>query len=81
MNLEDDAVRAGGEGGFLEEALARVAEFTEAQDDLKKQLADKGEYVAVMGPSGCGKSTLLNLMGLLDAPQNVDEAFSNDFLP
>jgi len=30
-------VRAGGEGGFLEEALARVAEFTEAQDDLKKR--------------------------------------------
>jgi type II secretory pathway component PulF len=30
-------VRAGSEGGFLEEALARVAEFTEAQDDLKKR--------------------------------------------
>ncbi len=30
-------VRAGGEGGFLEESLARVAEFTEAQDDLKKR--------------------------------------------
>jgi len=30
-------VRAGGEGGFLEEALARVAEFTEAQEDLKKR--------------------------------------------
>ena len=30
-------VRAGGEGGFLEEALARVAEFTETQDDLKKR--------------------------------------------
>ena len=30
-------IRAGGEGGFLEEALARVAEFTEAQEDLKKR--------------------------------------------
>jgi general secretion pathway protein F/type IV pilus assembly protein PilC len=30
-------VRAGGEGGFLEEALARVAQFTEAQEDLKKR--------------------------------------------
>lgn len=30
-------VRAGGEGGFLEEAFMRVAEFTEAQEDLKKR--------------------------------------------
>jgi len=30
-------VRAGGEGGFLEEALSRVAEFTEAQEDLRKR--------------------------------------------
>jgi len=30
-------VRAGGEGGFLEEALTRVAQFTEAQEDLKKR--------------------------------------------
>jgi type II secretory pathway component PulF len=30
-------VRAGGEGGFLEEALSRVAEFTEAQEDLKSR--------------------------------------------
>ncbi len=30
-------IRAGGEGGFLEEALARVAEFTDAQDDLRKR--------------------------------------------
>ena len=30
-------VRAGSEGGFLEEALTRVAQFTEGQDDLKKR--------------------------------------------
>lgn len=30
-------IRAGGEGGFLEEALTRVAEFTEAQEDFKKR--------------------------------------------
>ncbi|NUQ64422.1 MAG: type II secretion system F family protein [Pirellulales bacterium] len=29
--------RAGGEGGFLEEALSRVAQFTEAQEDLKNR--------------------------------------------
>ena len=30
-------VSAGGEGGFLEEALSRVAEFTETQEDIKKR--------------------------------------------
>jgi type II secretory pathway component PulF len=30
-------IRAGGEGGFMEEAFSRVAEFTEAQEDLKKR--------------------------------------------
>ncbi len=30
-------VRAGGEGGFLEEVLQRVAQFTETQEDLKKR--------------------------------------------
>ncbi len=30
-------VRAGGEGGFLEDALQRVAQFTEQQEDLKSR--------------------------------------------
>jgi general secretion pathway protein F/type IV pilus assembly protein PilC len=30
-------IRAGMEGGFLEEALTRVAQFTETQDELKKR--------------------------------------------
>jgi general secretion pathway protein F/type IV pilus assembly protein PilC len=30
-------VRAGGEGGFLEEVLTRVAQFTETQDDIKRR--------------------------------------------
>ena len=29
--------QGGGEGGFLEEALERVAQFTEQQEDLKSQ--------------------------------------------
>jgi general secretion pathway protein F/type IV pilus assembly protein PilC len=41
-------VRAGGEGGFLEEALARVAEFTESQDDLKKRTIGAVAYPAVL---------------------------------
>ncbi len=45
-------VRAGGEGGFLEEALARVAQFTETQDDLKKRTMGAIAYpcfLAVVG--------------------------------
>ena len=45
-------VRAGGEGGFLEEALARVAEFTEAQDDLKKRTAGAVAYPAFLAVVG-----------------------------
>ncbi len=45
-------VRAGGEGGFLEEALSRVAQFTETQDDLKKRTMGALAYpcfLAVVG--------------------------------
>ena len=34
-DMSINMVRAGGEGGFLEEALERVATFTEQQEDLK----------------------------------------------
>ena len=45
-------IRAGGEGGFLEEALKRVADFTEAQDDLRKRTTGALAYpvfLAVVG--------------------------------
>jgi len=45
-------VRAGNEGGFLEEALSRVAEFTETQEDLKKRTIGAVTYpvfLAVVG--------------------------------
>ncbi len=45
-------VRAGGEGGFLEESLARVAEFTAIQEDLRKRTIGAMAYpilLAVMG--------------------------------
>lgn len=45
-------VRAGGEGGFLEEALARVAEFTETQDDLKKRTIGAVVYPAFLAVAG-----------------------------
>ncbi|MFZ5833316.1 MAG: type II secretion system F family protein [Planctomycetota bacterium] len=45
-------VRAGGEGGFLEEALARVAEFTEVQEDLKKRTMGAMVYPLVLAVAG-----------------------------
>lgn len=45
-------VRAGGEGGFLEEALDRVSEFTEKQQDLKSRTLGAVAYpifLAVVG--------------------------------
>jgi len=45
-------IRAGGEGGFLEESLARVAEFTEAQEDIKKRTAGQLAYPTVLAIVG-----------------------------
>lgn len=45
-------IRAGGEGGFLEEALERVARFTEDQEDLKSRTLGALAYpifLAVVG--------------------------------
>ncbi len=53
-------IRAGEEGGFLEEALSRVAEFTEAQDDLKKRTVGALVYPAVL--AGIGTTVVVVLM-------------------
>jgi general secretion pathway protein F/type IV pilus assembly protein PilC len=45
-------VRAGSEGGFLEEALTRVAEFTETQEDLKKRTLGAVAYPAFLAIVG-----------------------------
>ena len=45
-------VRAGGEGGFLEEALARLAQFTESQDDLKKRVFGAMAYPSFLAVVG-----------------------------
>jgi len=45
-------VRAGSEGGFLEEALAQIAAFTEAQDDLKKRTLGAIAYPAFLAVVG-----------------------------
>ncbi len=45
-------VRAGGEGGFLEEALERVAQFTEQQEDLKSRTTGALAYPVFLGVVG-----------------------------
>jgi type II secretory pathway component PulF len=45
-------VRAGGEGGFLEEALERVAQFTEQQEDLKARTVGALAYPVFLGSVG-----------------------------
>ncbi|NLF07187.1 MAG: type II secretion system F family protein [Pirellulaceae bacterium] len=45
-------VRAGGEGGFLEESLARVAGFIETQEDLKGRTIGAIAYPAVLAGFG-----------------------------
>lgn len=45
-------VKAGGEGGFLEEALDRVAQFTEQQEDLKAQTMGALAYPAFLAGVG-----------------------------
>src|SRR5690606_36393028 len=45
-------VRAGAEGGFLEEALERVAKFTEQQEDLKSRTMGALAYPVVLATIG-----------------------------
>jgi general secretion pathway protein F/type IV pilus assembly protein PilC len=45
-------VRAGGEGGFLEDALLRVAQFTEQQADLKGRTVGALAYPVFLGVTG-----------------------------
>jgi type II secretory pathway component PulF len=46
--LSTSIVRAGGEGGFLEEALDRLARFTEQQDELKSRVIGALAYPAIL---------------------------------
>ena len=46
--LGTSIVRAGGEGGFLEEALDRLARFTEQQDELKSRVIGALAYPAIL---------------------------------
>jgi general secretion pathway protein F/type IV pilus assembly protein PilC len=46
--LATSIVRAGGEGGFLEEALDRLAKFTEQQDELKSRIIGALAYPVIL---------------------------------
>jgi general secretion pathway protein F/type IV pilus assembly protein PilC len=46
--LGTSIVRAGGEGGFLEEALDRLARFTEQQDELKSRVIGALAYPTIL---------------------------------
>lgn len=45
-------VRAGSEGGFLEDALERVASFTEAQEEMKGRTVSAMAYPLILGSVG-----------------------------
>ena len=53
-------VRAGQEGGFLEDVLKRVADFTEHQEELKSKVVGAMAYPAFLGVAG-----LVVLLGLV----------------
>ncbi|MGE0758937.1 MAG: type II secretion system F family protein [Pirellulaceae bacterium] len=57
--LSVNMVRAGGEGGFLEEALDRVAKFTEQYEDLKGRTAGALAYPIFLGVVGSVIVTVL----------------------
>jgi type II secretory pathway component PulF len=59
-------VRAGGEGGFLEDALERVADFTEQQDDLKSRTMGALAYPIVLAVIG---STIVTLLIMFIVPR------------
>lgn len=52
-------IRAGEQGGFLEDVLIRIANFTERQDELRNKLLGSLVYPAVLALAGTGVVTFL----------------------
>lgn len=57
--LHASMVRAGEQGGFLEDVLARVAVFCEKQDELRNKVVGALIYPAILVMAGVGVVTLL----------------------
>jgi type II secretory pathway component PulF len=58
-DLSRSIVRAGGEGGFLEEALERIAKFTDQQAELKSRVVGALAYPIFLAVFGIGIVTVL----------------------
>ncbi len=58
-DLTRSIIRAGGEGGFLEEALERVAKFTDQQAELKSRVVGALAYPIFLAVFGVGIVTVL----------------------
>ena len=59
-------VRAGQEGGFLEDVLKRVADFTEHQEDLKSKVVGSMAYPVFLGVVGF---LVLNILVIFFVPR------------
>jgi len=64
--LATSIVRAGGEGGFLEEALDRLAKFTEQQDELKSRIIGALAYPTILLVIG---TTVVNVLIIFFVPK------------
>jgi general secretion pathway protein F/type IV pilus assembly protein PilC len=67
--LGTSIVRAGGEGGFLEEALERLARFTEQQDELKGRVVGALAYPAILAILG---TVVVNVLVIFFVPKFED---------
>jgi type II secretory pathway component PulF len=64
--LGTSIVRAGGEGGFLEEALDRLAKFTEQQDELKGRVVGALAYPMILFTLG---TVVVNVLIIFFVPK------------
>lgn len=64
--LGTSIIRAGGEGGFMEEALERLARFTEQQDELKGRVIGAMAYPAILFTVG---TVVVNVLVIFFVPK------------
>src|SRR5262245_57004460 len=64
--LSVSMVRAGQEGGFLEDVLERIAQFTEHQEDLKSKVVGALAYPIFLGITGF---VVLNILVIFFVPK------------
>jgi general secretion pathway protein F/type IV pilus assembly protein PilC len=65
-DLAVSMVRAGQEGGFLEDVLRRIADFTEHQEDLKAKVTGAMAYPVFLGVVGI---VVLNILVIFFVPR------------